>query len=310
MKKGHLIILLGIIVFHILMLFIGNTLKMGLMRFDSEIYKKFDLMFKDKSKFDIVFIGSSRTYYGINPSIIEKLSGKNAINIGLEGAKLNEMEIALKGYLYSHPKPGKIILMIDPHSFSFNENQIYNKIYLSNYLNNDSIYSALKNSINYKPIVWKYIPYFILTEFDDYTRLKSIKGIINGKNKNSLLNYNGFCELKNKFTATDDNFNTLKMNIDNGVKHLFNIISICNRDNIDIQIVQGPFLKLFYEKNKMDIFYKNINELIYNRFPNTKIQTTALNYTNLNYFKDETHVNNVGAIHYSTDIFTTFIKDK
>lgn len=279
----------------------------GLKKYDEHIYKKYDLSFKDTSKFDILFLGSSRTLYGINPFVIEKLTNKRTINLGLEGAKINEMELALKGYLFSHPKPSKLFLMIDPHTFGLNSESIYNKIYLSNYLSNNSIKKELIKYEGIKTTALQWMPYLILTEFDDYTRLKCIKGLLNKTQSGNFFSYNGFFLLDAKYKPAVGQFNGSKIKPNRTA--LLRLISICVKNNIDVQILQGAYLNSYYKKCKLDSFYINVCEIVNRELPKLKIQSQALNYDNTNYFKDETHLNGIGSTAYSIDLYNNFIKN-
>lgn len=282
----------------------------GLKNYDKAIYDKFDLSFNSHSKHDILLLGSSRTYYGINSFLLEKLTKKNVFNLGLEGAKINEMELAFNGYLNTHPNPEVVYLMVDPHSFS-SESFIYNKIYFSNYLNNDSIYNAMKNNVGYKAMLWKWLPYSIISEFDDYTRIKSVRGLFSkGYSNGSIFDYKGFSLLQKKFKATSEESDFSKIDLKDRGNSLENIIISCVNRNIDIQIIQGPFLEEYYNSNNIRLFYTMLNEKLYEKFPSISFQNVPLNYSSVNYFKDETHLNDLGSTKYTYDLFSTFIKNK
>lgn len=311
MKKVVLNIGLALIGFHIVMILVFALLLKGLMAYDKPIYNKFDLLFEDSSKQDILLLGSSRTYYGINPFLLEKLTEKKVVNAGLEGAKINEIELALTGYLSCHPKPDKIFLMLDPHSFGTDTQSIYNKIYFPHYFTNNSLYKGVYGIVGYKATLWKWIPYSLISEFDDYTRLKCLKGIFS-VNRNNLVtfNYKGFSLLKGKFIASTSDIDISEINISNSERFLFNILTVCKSNNIEVQIIQGPYLKSYYDKNKISDFYNLIAKNVFAKFPEVKVQTSSLNYNNIDYFKDETHLNDIGSSKFTLDLFTTFISTK
>jgi hypothetical protein len=302
-------IALGTITFHVIMSVVYHVALQGLLRHDQAQYDKFNLLFSDGSKQDVVLLGSSRTYYGINSFLLEQLSQKKVVNAGLEGAKLNEMELALKGYLFAHPNPEKLLLMIDPHSFGDSNDEVYNKIYMSHYLKNDSLYENFRKQIGYKSALWKWLPYSIISEFDDYTRMKCLLGTFN-KMKPDLnaFNYKGFSLLRKKFITTESDFDVSKLDLTEGKIFLYNILKLCALNDIEVQVIQGPFLQDYYNKNKIGTFYDKLEKLIHSKFPNVKVQRDSLNYDNLLYFKDETHLNDIGSTKYTLDLFTHFIK--
>ena len=310
MKKAFLHILIGFAIFQLVMVVIHHFTIKGLKNYDKATYNKFDLSFDDGAKQDIVLLGSSRTYYGINCFLLEKLTKKKVTNLGLEGAKINEMELALKGYLNTHPKPEKIYLMLDPHSFG-SDSSIYNKIYFANYLDNDSIYVTLKHNLGYKALLWKWLPYTIITEFDDYTRTKSLKGLFSKYNSDgNSFSYKGFSLLEKQFFATELGLDVYKINLKRGEQSLENIIISCINKNIDIQIIQGPFLEEYYNDNTINVFYNMLGSNLKKKFPTIPFQNKPLNYSSVSYFKDETHLNDFGSTKYTYDLFTTFVENK
>ena len=311
MKKFFLNIGFALLVFHIAMILIFALSLNGLMVYDKPLYTKFDLLFKDNSKQDILLLGSSRTYYGINPLLLETLSKKKVVNAGLEGAKINEIELTLKGYLSCHPKPIKIFLMLDPHSFGIDTQLVYNKIYFTHYFSNNSLYEGVHDLIGYKAILWKWIPYSLISEFDDYTRLKCVKGNFSAtKNNLSIFNYKGFSLLNRKFVASVSDIDISEIDISKSEHFLFSILSICKTNNIEVQIIQGPYLKSYYEKKKIRDFYNGIAKNVSNKYPEVKVQTSSLNYDKVDYFKDETHLNDMGSTKFTLDLFTTFMNTK
>jgi hypothetical protein len=310
-NKFFLNISLALLVFHIAMILIFALFINGLMVYDKPVYTKFDLLFNDNSKQDILLLGSSRTYYGINPLLLETLTRKKVVNAGLEGARINEIELALKGYLSCHPKPNKIFLMLDPHSFGIDTQLIYNKIYFAHYFCNDSLYKGIHDIVGYKATLWNWIPYSLISEFDDYTRLKCLKGnFVVNKNNLSAFNYKGFSLLNRKFVASMSDFDISEIDISKSEHFLYSILSVCKTNNIEVQIIQGPYFKSYYEKNKINDFYNVIAKNVSSKFPEVKVQTSSLNYDKVDYFKDETHLNDMGSTKFTLDLFTTFISTK
>src|SRR5438445_6202232 len=68
--------------------------------------------------YDLIFLGSSRTHFGVNPKIIDSICGLRSYNAGVEGGNLYEFEMMLKSYLENHPSPRYVVLNFDLHSFA------------------------------------------------------------------------------------------------------------------------------------------------------------------------------------------------
>lgn len=66
----------------------------------------------DKEYFDVVFLGSSRTANHIDTDLFNKLSGQKTINLGVEGAGLNDNLLQLR-LLLAHNDIKSVFLQID-----------------------------------------------------------------------------------------------------------------------------------------------------------------------------------------------------
>ena len=309
MKKAALYTVFAFIVFQMVVYALYLFANKGLRYYNKPVYEQFDLLFNENENPDLLFLGSSRTHYGINPLILEKLSGKTALNAGLEGAKINEMEIVLNAFLSAHSNPEKIFLMLDPHSLDLKEAGVYNKIPFASYLNNNMVYAELRKNIGWAPFFWKYLPYSIITSFDDYTRANCLRGLFG---KTYLLehqySYKGYISLNKSYRAEDSLISLQHALNGDGMKVLLRMAKICNTKNIPLQILQGPYLSSFYEENKLNTFYNEINKVL-SSHKLVKTQTEPLNYGETVNFKDQVHLNETGATQYSKDVYLNFIKD-
>src|SRR4051812_26362784 len=142
MKRFFLYFFCTILVFHFVLLLLSQALSVGLRNYYEPELNQFHHLFTDTLKDDFLFLGSSRTHYGVNPSILENLTHKKIYNAGAEGAKIHEMEIILRSYLACHPAPEKIFLMLDPHSLLLTDQGLYNRIFYSQFLNNPTLYEG------------------------------------------------------------------------------------------------------------------------------------------------------------------------
>ena len=134
---------------------------------------------------DVLFVGSSRTFYHVNPRIIDSITGLSSFNAGTDGAGLLEMNMILQSYLKTHEPPKQLILELSWQAFSIDGwGPIFNPNTYYPFLDNEIVYSTLKP---YKPVLLlKYIPFFQLTQVDDIMREGAIAGHF-GKKKTSGL---------------------------------------------------------------------------------------------------------------------------
>lgn len=278
----------------------------GLRVFETATFKQMDDLFKPGNNQDILFLGSSRTHYGINPKPLEKLTGLKILNGGLEGAKIDEMEMVLNGYLQTHQNLKEVFLMLDPHSFDLDNIDIFNKNYLTKYLKNDSLFFTIKKRVGIKAVAWKYLPYTIVTEYDDYTRSNCFKGFLNQQKYQAHQYYKGYVALKGSFNKKGELKNGSIPNLYLGLSYVKRMIKKCQDNKIKVHIIQGPYLDSYFQQQKISNFYSLIyKELI---VTGAEIQVEPLNYKNELMFKDETHLNSTGAEKYTLDLYNKFFK--
>lgn len=81
---------------------------------NSKPRNKISLLVMDQHKpSEYVFIGSSRVENSINSTIVEEMTGKSTINLGLQGAKMSDYELIIRLLNESKKTPNQIFLQID-----------------------------------------------------------------------------------------------------------------------------------------------------------------------------------------------------
>src|SRR4051794_41117213 len=93
-----------------------------LFRHGYNVYNDFEqsrlkTIFSGKEDYDVLFIGSSRTYSHINPRVIDGVMHSNSYNAGVLGGNLFESSLILRGYLANHPAPKLLVLDLATASF-------------------------------------------------------------------------------------------------------------------------------------------------------------------------------------------------
>ncbi len=81
------------------------------------------LVKKEQQEYDIAFLGSSRVANHINTQLFDSLSGKKTINLGVEGAGLNDNLLQLK-LLLSKNKVKSVYLQLDPNFENVNPSNL------------------------------------------------------------------------------------------------------------------------------------------------------------------------------------------
>ena len=133
---------------------------------------------------DILISGSSRSFKGINPKVIEEKTGLSCYNISSDGTSLEIQIPKLKMYL-NYNKPPKFLIQ-DVGILGDNiSGKIYEPYKYLPYLDDDTLFKGLEK-IDKNFWMHKYIPAFNLQyfNFDFYMILVSdLKNSIQGKDK-------------------------------------------------------------------------------------------------------------------------------
>jgi hypothetical protein len=251
--------------------------------------------------YDVLFIGSSRTYYHINPKIIDSVLNLKSFNAGIDGADLLETTMILKCYLQSHPRPQYVIADLSTPAFDIREASIFNPNMYFSHLDNEIIFNMLRP---YKRVgLLKYVPFLQITESDDHIKQGVLAGLV-GKKQPLEPTYNGYLEsgtdtiplpFKVKYMTTD--FPVSKK----GVKLMEELIRTCKNNGIRLIITYAPVYDLRDEKMNRAFFptLKHICDTSKTPFLNYRYLT--LNSDN-RMFRDELHLNKYGA-----DIYTRIL---
>lgn len=251
--------------------------------------------------YDALFIGSSRTYYHVNPKIVDSVLHIKSFNAGIDGADLLETTMVLKCYLQTHRKPHYVIADLSTPAFDISEASILNPNMYFQYLDNDIIFNTLKA---YKR-VWllKYLPFLQITESDDHIKQGVLAGLV-GKEKPLEPTYNGYLEsgtdtiplpFKVKYMTTDFPVRPA------GIELMEELIQICKDNGIQLIVTYAPVYDLKDEKLNT-AFFPTL------KFMCDTSKTPFLNYrylkinTDNSLFRDELHLNKHGA-----EIFTRIL---
>jgi len=118
--------------------------------------------------YDLIFLGSSRTHFGVNPRIIDSICGLRSYNAGVEGGNLYEFEMMLRSYLENHPSPRYVVLNFDLHSFGV-ASKLFNYPVYFPYTSNKVIYAYLSDK-GYMNTTKQVFPFLKLADYDDDTK--------------------------------------------------------------------------------------------------------------------------------------------
>lgn len=265
-------------------------------------FAKLNEWISGQTSFDALVIGSSRAESHFHPRIFDSITGLKTFNAGMSGAMLPVALTQLKVFLTSHPAPKYLLLNIDLHAFNVNDDTLHNFPKFFPYLNNDTLYQALKMH-DQRFVFFKHFPFYSLPFLNDYYLSSAFRGYFNKPTNYDKSYYNGFVPEQIDFTSNVDVFNYRFTNYQPSAKimeALHQIIEVCKLKNIQLFMVVSP---LYY---KMSAVISNKTPLASQFNSIAKAQNAVwLDFTNdemcyqNQYFVNPKHLNERGALIFS-----------
>ena len=191
--------------------------------------------------FDMLFIGSSRTHFSINPMMIDNVCHTQSYNAGVEGGNLYEFEMMLRAYLENHPAPKWLVLTIDLHSFAEAPKMFNYPVYYP-YLQNKTIKRYLEQN-DHLSFLKQAVPFLRIMDYDDDTKGSFIKGL-SGKSDipDNDFQYKGYLSNTSNVIGADELLparSTMKITGERKTC-LDSVVNICKRDNIRLIFTYAP----------------------------------------------------------------------
>lgn len=275
MKKFSIYVLGGIIVILIVMLVLDVTY--------TKIYEssfprsKFQYLRSLKNKkADYIFLGSSRVENGIVPSIIAKKTGKTAVNLGFQAAKLGDIYTLLQLVKEYHIQYETILIQVD---YIYNIEVGHSNIFeyeISPFIRENEITKNYSDRYSKHPAADYYLPFYRYCKNDLKIGFREVFANIVGK-KTNVIDQNGYvarygnsAELAGGLPTVLINKNATLNNIQsfikqNRMKVVFYFAPVCrnskNQDFVSKLKTKIPELKDFSRVLYEDQFFLDCNHL-------------------------------------------------
>ncbi|HEX5653036.1 MAG TPA: hypothetical protein VFX58_08180 [Chitinophagaceae bacterium] len=144
--------------------------------FDSRYKKKWKWLVFDKAatalspepSYDILLLGNSRVYTGLNPYYIDSITGLNSYNLALDGSDEQEMKLLTTLYLQHHQAPHIVLVGLD-NSMLVKYNILKERFAYLFYLEHDSVYDSMKRH-GFPTALIRVFPFLKYSFFDEYNR--------------------------------------------------------------------------------------------------------------------------------------------
>ncbi len=297
MKLLKIFILVSLVTVVILTL-AGIPVRNGYKTYFVAEQQKLNSIINGRDSFDLLFVGSSRTYYHINPRIMDSVLGVNSFNAGIDGARLPEISMMFKTYMQRPVPPECVVVDLSTTAFFISDNPIFNPSIYFPFLDNDIVYETLKP---YKRVsLLKLFPFLRITEWDDNIRQGAILGMT-GKTEPLVPLYKGHLASGNDTIQLPfkKHYKTTHWGVDQtGINYLQEIIDICREKKIKLAFTFSPVYKMENETFNPE-FFSTIEKMA---------TTNGIRFLNYGYlpmnnnhliFRDEHHLNTTGAAIYS-----------
>ncbi|MDX2045541.1 MAG: hypothetical protein SFU87_02095 [Chitinophagaceae bacterium] len=286
----------------------------GLKKYYQYTFKKLDHILTNNEHHDVLLLGNSFMYYGINPAVIDPATGYNSFNAGLGGAELPELKFLLDSYLKQHTPPRYLFLQL--HYSSLDHSNLENLVYYSYYKWGPELPALMKLNGMDTAYLRRFVPFNRFTYFNDYIRTKTIHGMLgNDQGGPGCFYYKGFLKRKADTTVL---FSALKTetavsktpSADSSLKRskiiLKEIYDKCMKSGIQLVIIHPPQPLTKEKREKASSLF---SELVRSALPG---KTTLLDYSTDStlcqpaFFLDETHLNKKGSEVFSLRVAQDF----
>lgn len=243
------------------------------------------LMTLEGQEIDYIFLGSSRVDNTIDARIIEQKTGKRAINLGIQSAKLDDYLLLLKLIDQLNIKTNKIFVQID-YVYNLTGNSKILNSYLMPYAENPIFKDHLKRTLN--DFWWiENIPFYRYLKYD--YKIGFREAFSTGIGKSTEINFENGYYPKNGYSGAP-----LKAKLSSVIEpnnlDLNEIIAFSKATNIDLVFFTAPFCP---KTENLDFVLKLEKKL-----------PVLWNFSSLlksnDYFYDCLHVNIKGANIFST----------
>ncbi|MFD0835506.1 hypothetical protein ACFQ0I_07030 [Mariniflexile aquimaris] len=241
------------------------------------------LSLKEGEKLDYIFLGSSRVENSIISSEIERLTGKRTINLGTQGARLDDMNIFLRLLIEKKVKVKRLFIQVD-YIYNYESSSDIVRSQALPYIRRNSVIKDYLKRVDSNYIKNYYVPFYRYA-VNDY-RLGFREFFASLANKKSKIDFNyGFVPLNGVMNKKDIREVELPKSISKSNKSITEIDSICKINKIDVTYFFSPYcssLKTNGYINKLRSQLSNLEDF------SAAVQEDSL-------FENCAHLNKLGA---------------
>lgn len=247
------------------------------------------------TKFDYIFLGSSRVENAINPSIIKKITNKDALNMGFQASEMSDIYTILKLMQKYNIQSKKVLIEID---FNYNRDGASNimQYQLMPFLKENEVTEEYSRQNLSDDQALYYFPFYRYCQNDVKIGFRETTLNIAGK-KTTVAAQKGYAELHQQHTVHYKN--SLPDTIARSNKTFDKIKKFCKAHRIDVIFYCSPFCG--HSKN-LDYISK-----LKKQIPELKDYSNAVKHSDQ--FKDCFHLNGKGATEFTSILAKDILSD-
>ncbi len=213
------------------------------------------LQLKNKH-YDLAFLGSSRTENHIDCELIEQITGKSCINLGISGGTIGDMLILMtlaesKGITFN-----KVFLQVD---YAYNHTGISNnfRASLSPFINNSNVKKELNKGKERG--YYSYIPFYRYMKYDKVVGFREFLSVLLKRKPKTDLDV-GFSAKKGKGLAVSGKLPN-KFNDKN--EELNALFKLMDKNNSKLICFTAPYCKAVENRENLNVLKSRIPSLLY-----------------------------------------------
>lgn len=244
---------------------------------------------------DYIFLGSSRVDNNIDAEVIETITGKKALNLGIQGAKLDDYFLMLQLLKKQNINAEIVFIQVD-YVYNMDGTSEILKSYLMPYIEDDLISSYIKErDSNYYKL--KYLPFYRYLVYDYKLGFR--------EHFNTFINKKSRLDLSNGYDAKYGTIGSklqanLPKTINKESKTITAINEFAKENNIKVVYFMAPFC--------FNTINKDFSQKLKQKIPG------LLDYSQLftedKYFFNPSHLNDLGAKEFSKRVALDILKQE
>lgn len=247
---------------------------------------------------ELTIWGASTAYVNFNPQVIIDSLGYSCINMGIDGTSIDQYNGLLEEYLSYSVNSKYVIIAFDVHGGLTNRTKLYHLHNWLHHVDKKNVYDCLSDVDPGLMFKIKYVPFYDLTLYDKHSFPYFRKAILNRKNEYT---FDNFGYKPNGIGSIDTNLIQLakvETEVDTGQRCLRKILSSSlqakQRQIIPIVVITPCFEKGLNKITGIDKVFTTINSLKKNGIEVFDLSSCYIS-KDAKYFRDNTHLNSIGA---------------